>query len=485
MSIRVLALYLVIAGLSAYAWKDWFKSLCGLIVLVAVIEHPDMPKTAFGVQGLNPWNVLMTMVLLAWIADRGRQSYVWDMPHHVAVLLLMFLGVIVVGVLRAAFDRSYIEDYPLMSLVSEELINTVKWIVPGLMLFDGCRTRRRVVIAFVCLLIAYFLFAIQVVRNMPLSACFVGGQPLMHARSKLDFEVGYNSTELAVLLAGSCWGLLAALHLARAKCHRALILAATSVVILALALTGGRGGYVAWGATGLVMCFLKWRKHLILAPVVVILLPIIFPGATARMLQGFGQIDASGQTTMDENAVTSDRMVFWPYVIDKIRESPWVGYGRRAVQRTGLQAYLLAKYDDSVAVAHPHNLYLETLIDNGILGSVPELLFLALMGLYSASLFRGTNRLYSAVGGLTLALMLAHLIGGLAGENWYPRENTAGMWTAMFLSLRVYVEEKRAYRDTTATENTWAALNADTASGRVLVSSSIPTSPSGCIRTRP
>jgi hypothetical protein len=35
MSIRITALYIVVTGLSIHAWKDWFKSLCGLILLMA------------------------------------------------------------------------------------------------------------------------------------------------------------------------------------------------------------------------------------------------------------------------------------------------------------------------------------------------------------------------------------------------------------------------------------------------------------------
>ena len=62
MSIRITALYIFVTFLAIYAWKDWFKSLCGLILLMAVIEHPDMPKTVLGIQGLNPWNVLFAMI---------------------------------------------------------------------------------------------------------------------------------------------------------------------------------------------------------------------------------------------------------------------------------------------------------------------------------------------------------------------------------------------------------------------------------------
>jgi len=229
MSIRVTALYLFVAGLSVYAWKDWFKSLCGLILLMAVIEHEDMPKTMFGIQGLNMWNVLFIVIFLAWIVSRRREGLMWDMPRHVSVLLLMYLGVILVGVLRAIFDRSYIEDYPLKNLISEELINTIKWALPGLLLFDGCRTRRRVIMALICILALYFIVAIQVARFMPPSAV-VDFDTMSHLRLRLGRYIGYSACDISTMLAGASWAVLAALPLVRQKKYQILGLISAGVV---------------------------------------------------------------------------------------------------------------------------------------------------------------------------------------------------------------------------------------------------------------
>lgn len=444
MSIRITALYVLIVSLSVYAWKDWLKSLCGLIVLMAVIEHPDMPKSIFGIQGLNPWNVLFATIILAWAVSRHREGLRWDMPRHIAVLLLLYVGIILIGVLRAVFDRSYIEEYPLTSLISEELVNTIKWILPAILLFDGCRTRKQVIMALVCLLLMYFLFAVQVVKWMPPEAAISDSGIMDRARTKLGKEVGYSAADLSVMLGGACWGFIAALQLIHKKCCRIALLMAAGVVSFGQALTGGRGGYIAWGATGLVLCLIKWRKYLLLAPMAVMVLPAIFPGAAARMLEGFGQTSVTGETMVDlDEGVTSGRTRFWPHVVDKIDESPLVGYGRLAMRRTGLSEYLLKEYGPSDAVHHPHNMYLETLLDNGLLGSIPIWSFFALAVLYGASLFRSSNCLYSAVGGLALALMLTSLIAGLSGQHYFPQEHTLGIWAAVFLSLRVHVEEKR------------------------------------------
>jgi len=444
MSIRIVALYIFVFSLCIYAWKDWFKSLCGLILLMAVIEHGDMPKSLLGIQGLNLWNVLFAVIFIAWLTNRRREGLIWDMPRHIAILLLMCIGVIVIGVVRAIFDRGEFQGYSTGNLISEELINTIKWVLPGLLLFDGCRSRKRVVIALVCLLVMYFLIAVQVVRYMPPEAA-IGSNAyvIMHSRMGLNESVGYQATDLSVLLGGACWGLISSLPLIRKKIYKLPALVAICIVAFGQATTGGRAGYAAWAATGLLMCIIKWRKYLLLTPVIIVLLPIIFPNATARMLQGFGRTDISGETTVDEVTVLSGRNLFWPHVVDTIWESPVIGHGRRAMQRTGLTQFLLEKYGPHEAVEHPHNLYYETLLDNGILGSLPIFFLWGIIVCYSIRLFISKNHLCSAVGGLSLSLMLTSLISGIAGQHWAPLEHTLGIWASAFLTFRVYFEERK------------------------------------------
>jgi len=442
MSIRILALFGVVMGLSIYAWKDWFVSLCGLILMMAFIEHPDMPKGIFGVQGLNLWNVLFLSIALAWVKWRRRERPNWDMPPYFVLLMTMYVGIIVLGVLRAAFDLGDWGDYSLRNLISEELINTIKWLLPAIMLFDGCRSRRQVILALTCILLMLFFFAVQVVRVMPLEAALGDNGVINRARMNLGDEVGYSAADLAVLLAGSCWGIIAFIPFIHNKLCRFIVLMAAGVVVFAGASTGGRGGYVSCGITGLVLCLVKWRRYLLVAPVIALLLPVVLPGATARMLQGFGQVDAEGHTSVDEEALSAGRLEIWPYVVEKISESPWIGYGRQAQIRTGLARWLSVNLRQTFG--HPHNMYLELLMDNGILGAVPILAVYTTVIWLTLGLFRSKNRLYSAVGGLGLALVLSNLIAGITGQHYYPQEHTLGIWAAMFLSLRVHVEETKA-----------------------------------------
>ncbi|MET0554051.1 MAG: O-antigen ligase domain-containing protein, partial [Vicinamibacteria bacterium] len=215
--IRLSLLYLVITGLAVYAWRDWFKALCGLILLMGVIQHPDMPKNLLGIQGLNPWNLLLLSVLGAWAAARRREGLRWDLPRYVAVLLGLYMLVVVVSFLRLIPQRGLLtdDDYTMAGIVSEYFVNAVKWIVPGLLLFDGCRSRERYSWAVVCTLGVYVLLAIQVIKWMPIDYALSGDQLEARSGKILTREVGYHRVNLSMMLAGASWALFSARTLLR------------------------------------------------------------------------------------------------------------------------------------------------------------------------------------------------------------------------------------------------------------------------------
>jgi len=450
--IRLGLLFLFVSFLAVYAWRDWYRSLCGLILLMAVVEHPDMPKTLLGVQGLNPWNVLLLVVVAAWLLGRHQEQLTWDMPAHVAVLLLAYLAVVVTGFLRALPDEAWI-DYEggAASVWAEYFVNTLKWVIPGVLLFDGARSRERFLLGLACSLAIYALLSVQVIKWMPLGT--LGGGDALTARSLkiLSNEVGYHRVNMSMMLAGGAWAIFAAHVLARPGLVRMAILFAALATTFAQALTGGRMGYVTWLALAVVLCTMKWRRYLLLAPVVVLGIVLFVPSAVERMTQGFSEetYDRPGAEVMQSDealaryTVTAGRTLIWPYVIEKIGEAPFVGYGREAMKRTGLYQFLYRELGEEFP--HPHNAYLQWLLDNGWVG------FVLVMPFYVVVLFHATRLVldsrsaaFTASGGATLALVLALLIASVGSQTFYPREGAVGMWCVMLLMLRVSLERRRA-----------------------------------------
>jgi O-antigen ligase len=456
--IRVALLWFVVMALAVYAWRDWYKSLCGLILLMAVVEHPDMPKSMLGIQGLNPWNILLLVIILAWAVGRSHEGLVWDMPPLVSLLLLAYLGVVFVSFVRMMAAPTYLEVLPRSFLMSEYLVNSVKWVVPGLLLFDGCRSRSRFNLAIIAVLGVYVLLAAQVIRWMPIGEAFSGGDLKGRSAKILMNEVGYHRVNMSMILAGASWAILATLPLVKRRPLQCLVIGTSAAVMFAQALTGGRMGYVTWGALGLILGVLRWRKYLLLAPLVVILVVWAMPGVTERMLEGIVAPSVSMDPTqplpvrlsddpddVDEYAVTAGRNIAWPFMIAKIAESPMVGYGRLAMIRTGLAGFLWETYGESFP--HPHNAYLEMLLDNGIIGFVLVIPFYLLVVWRSVSLFREDpeSPVFVCIGGMTCALVLALLIASFGSQTFYPREGAVGMWCAIGLMFRVWVQRRQAF----------------------------------------
>jgi O-antigen ligase len=273
---------------------------------------------------------------------------------------------------------------------------------------------------------------------MPPSAALDGSTLESRSRKIVQNEIGYSRVNMSMMLSGASWAVLATLPLLRRRWHKVAVVLAALAVAYGQALTGGRMGYVTWMIVGVILCGLRWRKLLLLAPFVVVAIALALPGTVERMMQGFGATGSMGEEYTDDYEVTAGRTLIWPYVIDKIAEAPVLGHGRLAMVRTGLRNHLLIEYGEHFP--HPHNAYLECLLDNGALGFICIIPFYALLVFYCARQFRDKRDPWrAAIGGVTLALLLALLVASLGSQTFYPREGAVCMWAAIALSLRLVV----------------------------------------------
>ena len=460
--IRLSLLTLFLSFVCLYAFKDWFKSLCGLIIIIGVLEHPDMPKSIGGIQGLNPWNIVLLFVLAGWYRAKEREGLSWDLPRHINVLLIIYLIVVVFSFLHMLRDQSglaswyaYKKTVPpsTVSLISEYIINAFKWLIPAALLYHGCNSRERLVWATAALLGIYVLLAVQVIKWMPLSTITSGDELSERSLKVLMNEVGFHRVNLSMMLAGAAWGIFSARVFVKSKYVKWVILL-SGIVFMGQALTGGRTGYVTWAVVGFVLATFKWRKYLVLAPIFVMLVFMAMPSTVDRLTQGFGEDSFEDDALLLESeyyeepeggisfyTVTSGRSIAWPYVLAKIEESPWLGYGRLAMVNVGLTEYLWTTMRESFP--HPHNLYLEIILEAGLLGGLPIILLFLTFVKRSLSLFREKHCIACiGAGGVAFSLVGAFLFAGIGSQTFYPREGAVGMWCAIALMMRVYQQRE-------------------------------------------
>lgn len=441
--IRITLLLLLVAFFSVYAWKNWFVSLCGAILLLAVVQHPDFPQNIGGIQGANPWNVLILSISLAWATQRGGEGDEWDMPPMAGWMLFGSLGVVVVGVTRLLLNR-YPSGYTNTFIISEYFVNSVKWVIPSLLLFDACRTRRRATIGLGVILGLYFLLAVQVIRWMPLGSIGGSGDDFAARASKIiQNEIGYNRVTLSMMLAGASWAALATIPYLKQSLHRFMLLGVAGSIAFGQALTGGRTGYVTWISVGLLLAALRWRRLLLMIPVALLVIGFGLPSVRERMLQGFGSTEGNFTVGTSAYEMTSGRDIAWPVVIDEIGKAPLIGYGREGMITTGISYRLLNDYGESFP--HPHQAYLQLLLDNGIVGFLLVIPFFLYVVRHSVTyVLERNDPLVCAMGCTAYCLLLALMIGAFGGQTFYPREGAVGMWAAIGLLLRVHVNSIHA-----------------------------------------
>ena len=462
--IRITLLTLLIAYLSVYAWKDWFRAACWLVLLMAVFQHPDMPKSILNIPGLNHWNFLFLNVFMSWLLNRKKEKLAWEMPKHLNYLMFFYSFFIVVSVIRYLNNPSGVIElvntfggsYDLGSAaINEYLINCFKWVLPAIIIFDGCRTRKQYNFAIVMLALMFILLALQVIKAMKFGSLGMSGESLQRRALKvISRSVGYHRVNMSMMMSGAFWLVFCLKEFVNKKTHFFIIVPSCLSIFLATAMTGGRTGYATWAILGLVFCLFKWRKYLWFAPLVLILILVLAPSAVERFTQGMtsghdSDISAQnevdfGDEQIDMESVTSGRVIAWPLVWESIKEAPFFGYGREAMKNIGITRQIMIEHGIGETFPHPHNVYLQWVQDNGFIGGMPVFIFYFLMLKYSWGLYRdNSERIYVVAGGMSLALILAFLIAGMGSQTFYPREGAVGMWVAMLLMLRVKLEREK------------------------------------------
>lgn len=450
--IRYSLLLLAVGFLCVLTWRDRFLALCGLALLTVLGQHPDFPNEVAGIPGLNLWNILFAFILLSWLTHPSEPLP--PAPRAIVVLVAGYFVMLFIGALVALVDIRTIQSrWPILGVVpghaatvedgvKDWIINPFKYLVTGLLLFIGCRTRRQAwqLVGTICMI--GLAFSLLTYRALKLKV-FTGDYT--DARRMTTKLIGLHANDLAGLLTMAFWALVVVAVIQR-KRLRMLSGAGALLVLPTLVGCHSRAAYISNVVIAITLALARWRRMLLLLPLALGAGVLLFPQIAERMGMGFAQHDDLFEQDTDWNEVTAGRTRnIWAPMVNTIWESPVFGHGRQTISRSPA-AFIIFQREGFVP-GHPHNSYLELLTDFGFVGLAWMLaLFFTLMYMSWRLLQTRDDPLVQIAGGIGFVAIVNVMVLGLSSQFFYPKESLIWILASCALCVRVWTIQQERMR---------------------------------------
>ena len=419
---------------------------CGVVLLILLMPLSGsstlFPHEMFGVVGLNPLNLLLVGTCGSWLLH----SFTAGSLHNFLPRPLLWLYVVPILVAGAIGSRHIHEIAPTLLVVYQ-----------GLDFPDALSYLRELVLKPLLMVLFALLVAAAVARSqrparfllpavvsMCAMAAFV---PVYVAHSGIGLHalaggdereflsaLGLHANDLGRLYAIAFALLLFTWAEARELPLRWALLAAAGLTGVALVLTFSRGAFVELA----VVCalYVLWRRSprtLIAAAVVGIAVLVLAPPAVYERL-------ATGEGA-GLDAISAGRLNgLWLPLLPEVLLHPFFGNGISSILWSDAMRH--GAGSGVLAVTHPHNAYLEALLDMGVVGT-------ALLCAYFVHVWRGLRnvekdpRLEPALRGFfqgAAAALLGMLVSDFTDSSLAPRPEQAFLWLAIGM---MYGENRR------------------------------------------
>lgn len=417
------------------ASRDWFIALCGTIAYTGIAQYPQLPPLTDALKGLNYWAVMMMAVLFFWLIQRrGR----FDIPRGWMFIFTAYMVVQVIIVLRTALDveafgvrategtgNLHYRTYTVKGFLVDTVYTPLKFMIGGFLLMDGARNRRRLVFGLGAVAVAGALFSLIINKSLPLESLRATGERLLEFRHRVNRETGFHPNDVAAYLGTSFWIVMAMLPFVFRR-SRWLGLGACAVMgsmFLALLHTHSRGGYVGFVGTAVITCVARrsWRGLGVLFALCVATV-FIFPSVPVRLLSGVGVRTVAGDQANDLNEISAGRNIIWAAALEGISESPIIGHGRYGYV---MSSAIEHSNQEGGGEIHPHNAYLEALLDAGLFGAPAVLGPFVYVAVVSFWLIRRRpgDPILQLVGAGGLGAACTLMLQAVAGQHFVLSEN--------------------------------------------------------------
>jgi O-antigen ligase len=370
------ALYLTLAVIGClFILFDFRIGVVLLVLLLPISRSAIFPHAMMGITGLNPLNVLLVATLGSYLlhslTDGSLRRF---LP---APLLWLYIVPIVLAGIVASRHIGEIAPYLLMSdgidlpgrwvqppdtatgHLLERLFKPLMLVGFGLLVAAAVARSARPEKFLVPIIVSIWIMCALVIVYVVISGASLGELARSESRTFLT-PLGMHANELGRLYTFAFALLLFTWAERKEQGLKMWLLASMGIVVVALLLTFSRSAFA--GLLVVSGLFVLWRlnaKTLIVAAVVTAIALFALPDALYdRATTGFGE---------GMNAITAGRIEgLWLPLLPDVMRNPLFGNGIGSILWSG--AMRTGAGTTIIATTHPHNAYLEALLDMGFVG---------------------------------------------------------------------------------------------------------------------
>lgn len=415
------------AGARTTTDARWSLAFLGILAYLAV-EYTRLPAMFPALLPLQLGKVAVAVSALGWVFSPRSQTPVSNHSRAIDLTVAVLLTTCFFSALGARHQEPAWEGFA----------DAFRWAVIYFLISRITNSPWRLRVFLFVFLLLNFKLAQFGVRTYVLEAASYGEQ-MAAARGAGAGSTGYfaNGGDFGLAM-DIVWALSGALLFANLKTKWRLLLGgAFFVFLLAILRSGSRGAVVGAAAVLLASLVQSSRKRLVFP-----LMALVFLLGVTYVYSNASKDRMKSAVTWERDQTASHRVLLWKAGLDMLRDYPWVGVGPRNFPLVRQQDYPIA----DVRVQHlptvAHSVYVESLTELGILGTLP----VALLVLWFVRLNARTRKHLAALGpgerksleycfslGLDLALVGFLVAGAFVSVLWYPH-----LWILLGLSVALH-----------------------------------------------
>ena len=399
-----------------------------LLVMLPVQGSYLFPHSMFGVTGLNPMNLVLGATLVSYLI-RGQELKRF-MPRPLVWLFIVpicIAGLIGMQHVRdihpAFYEEELIHYTDTLGYLSDALLKPMLKVFIAVMIGAAVARAKKAESFLVPIIAAVWVMSLMAIGYVAAEGVSLGALALSSSRTFFS-GLGMHANDLGRLYAVAYALLLFTWGETKDVRLKSVLLLTMAVLTLALLLTFSRGAFVGWVMVNVLFLVWKFNARTIGLAVLAAGIGLMFmPGAVvSRMsmgLVGGGDVNEFSAGRMEE---------IWIPLLPELFKSPIWGNGLDSIMWS--QAVFT---DQMLAVTHPHNAYMQAILDMGLLGMA--LLLAYYWHVYRCARDLGSNaHLSPTMRGFyqgVVAGLLCFIITGFVGSSLRPTAEFAFLWIAI------------------------------------------------------